>query len=301
MREISALTTWKRKIRKLVFVQRIATAKMRMLPDFLIIGAQKCGTTSLYRYLIQHPSITRAYAKEVHYFDANFGKGAAWYRAHFACSLYRSYVVHTRGKNHCLTGEATPDYFVHPLVPQRVSELVPQARLILLLRNPVDRAYSHYHKLVRVNKVEDLSFADAIKQVEGLSFEEAMDAEAERKEGAWRKSFGREQYLAINHPRKGYLYYGMYVNHLQRWMGFFSSKQILILRSQDLFADPPATVTRVLRFLELPARELGDYSNRNPGNYPDMDSATRKRLIDYFGPHNQRLYDYLGVDFGWHR
>src|SRR5215213_1565056 len=132
--------------------ERIETAHLRQLPNFIIIGAQRGGTTSLYRYLTEHPSIGAAYRKEVHFFDRHFDKGMAWYLAHFPA----------RGE-FPIVGEASPFYLFHPAVPGRIHAAVPQARFIALLRNPIDRAYSQYHMKSR-HDLETLSFEDALAQ-----------------------------------------------------------------------------------------------------------------------------------------
>ena len=143
------------------FLSRLASGHMRSLPDFIMIGGMKCGTTSLFQYLQQHPGVSRVYVEEVHFFDLHYGRGLNWYRAHFP----------VKGKGEAtICGDDSPYYIFHPLVPARVREDVPGAKLIALLRNPVDRAYSHYHHELRRGR-------------EDLSFEKALDREEERLEG----------------------------------------------------------------------------------------------------------------------
>ncbi|HEY9295730.1 MAG TPA: sulfotransferase domain-containing protein, partial [Phormidium sp.] len=163
-------------------------------PDFIIIGAQKCGTTSLYEYLIQHPQILAASKKEVHFFDLNFAKGVDWYRQQFKPVSQKS-----------ITGEASPYYIFHPLVPQRIYQLFPQVKLIVLLRNPVERAISHYYHEVRLG-FEDLGLEDAIAQ------------EPARLEGETAKILADETYYSYNHQHYTYLSRGVYVEQLNNWM-----------------------------------------------------------------------------------
>jgi hypothetical protein len=159
----------------------------------------------------------------------------------------------------------------HPHAAERMAEVIPQARLIALLRNPVDRTYSAYHHR-------------AIHRQEIETFEETVAA-----------CFGTS--------RQGFLSQSIYVNHLMRWSRFFSKEQMLVLKSEDFFERPRETLKPVLDFLDLPewepeASELRDRVNK--GKYEQkMDPAIRRRLEDYFEPHNRRLYEYLGVDFGW--
>lgn len=250
------------------------------LPDFLIIGAQKSGTTVLYRMLCPHPYVRRATQKEVHYFDHNFDKSLAWYRSHFLPPRKK------RG-GETITGEASPYYIAHSLAPERVASIVPQAKLIALLRNPVDRAYSHYHFAVRKGR-------------EHLDFDEALEIEEERLQEHRERIFARQGYWPDVPGRNSYLARGIYVDQLKRWHEFFDRDQLLVLKSEDYFGNMPGTLKAVIDFLELPAWEPKAPPVVNKGDYKErMRPETRERLCEYFGPHNQRLYEYLGVDFGW--
>lgn len=250
------------------------------LPDFLIIGAQKSGTTVLYRMLGPHPYVKRASQKEVHYFDHNFNKGLEWYRSHFSPQRLKN------GQK-IVTGEASPYYIAHSLAPERVARTVPQAKLIALLRNPVERAFSHYHFAVRKGR-------------EDLSFEEALKVEEERLQEHRERISARQGYWPAIPGRNSYLARGVYVDQLQKWHEFFDKEQLLVLKSEDYFSDMTGTLKRVLNFLELPAWEPEVKPTINQGGYKKrMRPETRERLQEYFEPHNQRLYEYLGVDFGW--
>jgi len=255
------------------------------LPDFIIIGAQRCGTTSLYKYLIEHPCVAPAFRKEVHFFDANFGRGLDWYRAHFPSVPYKYCAKQIRGHN-ILTGEASPYYIFHPHAPKRVREIVPRVKLIALLRNPVDRADSHYHLRVRDG-------------TETLSFEDALERELEMVNRERERITQDENYHSLAHQRYSYLSRGIYADQLEVWASLFPREQILVLRSEDFYADPPTALRNVLKFLNLPSWEPQDYEKHRQGRYPKMDPATRRRLVSYFEPHNQRLYEFLGVNFEW--
>jgi hypothetical protein len=248
-------------------------------PDFVIIGAQKCGTTFLYDLLSQHPQVEPAIKKEVHYFDRHFGKGVDWYRSHFPSPTWKE-------GQRSIAGEATPYYLFHPHAARRMAEIVPRARLIVLLRDPVDRAYSSYHHQVRAGR-------------ETLGFEEAIEAEETRLRGERERMLGDEQYASFNYQHFSYLSRGIYVDQLVQWSAFFSGDQTLVLKSEDLFDHVPYALRSVLSFLYLPSWIPATSEPRLKGSYRPMDSATRQRLRDYFEPHNRRLYEYLGVDFGW--
>lgn len=146
-------------------VCRILTAPIRVLPDFIIIGAQRAGTTSLFEYVSHHPCIGCSFGKELHFFDnlkGSFQKGLMWYRAHFPSYPYMYLAKKVRGRD-MITGEASPYYLFHPLAATRIARVLPRVKLIAILRNPVDRAYSHYHHNAKYKR-ETLSFEAALEK-----------------------------------------------------------------------------------------------------------------------------------------
>jgi hypothetical protein len=249
------------------------------LPDFIIIGSQKCGTTFLYDELARQPCVAPAITKEIHFFDFNFERGIDWYRACFARPRRQEY-----GQAR-ITGEASPYYIFHPLVARRIAAVAPQAKLIALLRNPVNRAYSHYQHEVRLG-------------FERLPFDQALAQEQARLRGEAERMQADAGYQSFTHAHYGYLTRGIYVDQLKRWRDLFPDRQLLILRSEDLYRDTPETIGRVLEFLGLPDRGAREYRKKTSA-YPKMDAATRSRLIRFFEPHNQRLADELGTNFAW--
>jgi hypothetical protein len=234
------------------------------LPDFVVIGAPKCGTTFFYHLLSKHPQVVPAVFKEPHYFDLLFDEGTEWYRRCFLPSRQEN------GRR-TITGEGTPGYLFHPRAAERMAEIIPRARLIALLRNPVDRTYSAYHHGAR-------------NRQRTRTFEEIVEA-------------------CFDDPHRKFLSQSIYVDHLVRWSRFFDREQMLVLKSEDFFEHPQGSLKLVLDFLDLPswepeASKLSD--KRNAGKYErTMDPAVRRRLEEYFEPHNRRLYEYLGEDFGW--
>jgi Sulfotransferase domain len=261
---------------------RLATALVRTLPDFIIIGAQKCGTTFLYQLLVQHPHVKPAFAKEVHYFDLNFRKGDNWYRSYFPLQM--------RNSRKYITGEASPYYLFHPHAPRRAWAVVPDAKLVVLLRNPVDRAYSHYQHQVKRVKAEAR---------ETLTFEEAIEVEERILPGEVSKMLQSEYYASATHRTRSYLSRGIYIDQLLVWSSFFQRKQMLILKSEDLFNDTTNALERMLDFLKIPHWAPETYSIPNKREYTGVSPLIRQRLDEYYKPHNQRLYEYLGVDLGW--
>ena len=247
------------------------------MPDFLILGAQKAGTTALYAYLRWHPAITGPSWKEVSYFDRHYARGERWYRGHFP--------LRSRERT---VGEASPGYLFHPLAPGRVRETVPDARLIVLVRDPVDRALSHYHHEVALGR-------------EPLSFEAALDAEAERTHGEAERMEREPGYFSHAWWDYTYVARGRYAEQLERWFAVFPREQLLVLASEELAADTEAAYRRVLAFLGADAHELAEYPRVYKQEYAEMAAETRRRLAREFEEPNRRLYELLGRDLGWTR
>jgi hypothetical protein len=253
------------------------TSPFRPLPDFLVLGAQKAGTTALYEYLRRHPQITGPSWKEVSFFDRHWARGESWYRGNFP-NLAR-----TRGK---LVSEASPSYVFHPLAPQRVQEVVPEARLIVLVRNPVDRALSQYNHEVALGR-------------EPLPFEEALDAEEERLRGEQERMAADPRYFSREWWSHTYKARGRYAEQLQRWLAVFLREQLLVLPTDDLGSDPAQAHAQVLEFLGASPQRLDSYPRVYEREYEPMKPETRERLAAEFEEPNRRLYELLGRDLGW--
>jgi hypothetical protein len=255
------------------------TGSLRGLPSVLIIGAQKSGTTSLFNYLVRHPDVLPSLRKEVHYFDFNYDRGLKWYRAHFP------YTHQLRRGT--LTLDASPYYQVHPLVPQRAAELLPGVKLVALLRNPVDRALSHYQHEVRGGR-------------ETLSFAEAIEKEPERLAGEEKRLREDPSYYSYNHHRYSYMQRGLYVEQLRRWVEHFPRSQLLVLQAESLFRAPAEVTGEVYRFLGLPPHKL---ELKKPfvqvGYDRQMPADLRSKLVNYFEPYNRELFQWLGQEYDW--
>jgi hypothetical protein len=244
-------------------------------PDFVIIGAQRGGTTSTHAYLSAHPRVTTAPTKEIHFLTDRHERGPAWYIGQFPKSL----------PNGSLTGEATPYALFHPLSPRRLHEIAPEAKLIVLLRNPVDRAYSHY-------------LHERALGVEHLTFAEALDAEPARLAGEEQKLVDDLTYSSFAHKHASYVARGDYASQLERWFTWYPRESFLIIRSEDLYVRTNATFNRVTSFLGLPDAEvpLAIY-NRTTG--PLLDPKLRQRLERHFAPASAALAELLGWDPAW--
>jgi surface polysaccharide O-acyltransferase-like enzyme len=240
-------------------------------PHFLIVGTQKGGTTSLYNYLIQHPNVHSAVVKEIHFFDEQQHWGMDWYLTHFPESLPEGDI----------TGEATPYYLFHPHVPQRIKHTLPDVKIIVLLRNPIERAFSHYQMMVR-RGVETLSFSEAIRAESGR-----IDVEYERMEQD-------EDYFSAACSQFSYLKRGLYSEQLERWFSLFAREEILVIRSEDLQRKTEVSYNQVLQFLQLPDWKLTDYFMHHEGGYQEeIDINTRTWLERYFEADQKKLAQLL--------
>ncbi len=260
------------------FLSRLASSGLRSPPAFLIIGGMKCGTTSLYQYLVQHPDVERGFVEEVHYFDLNYHRGPSWYRAHFPRG--------GKGGGGPIAGDDSPYYLFHPLVPERVARDLPDVRLIALLRDPVDRAYSHYNHEVRRGR-------------EPLPIEQALDREEARLSGEVERIEADGEYVSFEHHKHSYKARGRYAEQLHRWFEHIPRDRFLIVQSERMFRDPQSVLDQTLGFLDLPGMELETYDVFNPGSYPSLPEGTRDHLEDHFLPHNDDLYRLLGERYDW--
>lgn len=260
---------------------RMRTGRLGPLPSFLIIGFGKCGTTELYDRLIEHPNIRPSLRKEVNFFMNRYDEGVAWYRAHFP--------VEHRGHNsdRFVVGEASPGYVINPFAPTRIRDVVPEIKLIVLLRDPVARAYSHFHHLRRIGG-EPLP-----------TFEEALSAEPERLWGERERVYADPNYSRFAWYVHSYVTQGIYADFLPPWMEEFSTDQLLVVRSEDFFRDQVSTLRAITRFLELPDWAPRASRQHKAFSYQAMKSETRDQLRQVFAPHNERLFSLLGEDFGW--
>lgn len=248
-----------------------------MLPSFLIIGIQRAGTAPLFNILRQHPEVVGptgihenlSWSRELHFFDDRFERGLNWYRSCFP--LRTNQVVGRLKGTAVLAGEATSSYLYEPAVPERVAATLPDARMIALLRHPVERAYWHFESNRR-------------KGLETRSFEEALDAEDR---GA------PDEYAYVRR--------GFYADHLERWFAAFPRERFLVLRAEDLAAGPADTYAEVLTFLALRTWTPPRFPPINWMSPAPIDAALRGRLEDRFAEPNARLARLLGGESLWQR
>ena len=266
------------------------TSGLRTAPDFVIIGAKRGGTTSLYNYLLEHPSISplfpgRQHIKGIHYFDSEYARGLRWYYSHFPLAV-AGHVLARPWASPAIAGEASPYYLFHPLAAQRLRDEVPDVRIIVSLRDPVERAYSHYKERVRHG-------------AEPLSFEDALAAEPGRLSGEAERIVRDPSYRSKAHEDHSYLAQGRYLDMLPRWFALFPREQFHIVASEEFYADPERVVNDAWSFLGLPPGRLRSRKRYNYSPAPEIRPATRRRLQAAFAAHNKGLEELLERALPW--
>jgi hypothetical protein len=251
------------------FSARYLSADWRPLPHFVILGTQRGGTTSLYRWLATHPDVAPALKKEVHYFDGHYDKGLRWYRAHFP--------LRHRGR---ISGESCPYLLFHPLAPERVARDLPtETRFIVLLREPAERAVSQYWHWRQQGRFET------------ESLERAIELEPER------LALQRDRFLrgerSVEHIAFSYLARGEYAGQLRRWFDAVGRERILVLESERLSSDR-AVSEQVLDWLGLSPHGQPFPVTNAARRLEDTDPALMDRLRTHFEPHNRELFELLG-------
>ena len=263
----------------------IISAPLHVLPDFVIVGAMKGGSTSLYNFVTQHPDIARAAQKEIGYFANKYKYGEKYYRSYFPTKL-SAYLHKKQTHQKLLTGEASIAYLFFPAVPNRMKDLLPDIKLIIILRNPVDRAYSHYWLAKRLNN-------------ETFPFEKAVELEEERCAGEFERLLQDPYFIPTNFVNNSYLAGGIYADQLEHWFRCYNRNQFLFLSTEDFAKNPQQTLNQFFDFVGVRPLHAGNLKNLNVGNYEKMNESTRKFLVEYFKPHNKRLYKLLQRDFDW--
>jgi len=260
------------------------TGRTHLLPDFIIIGAARSGTTHLLGQLNAHPNVL-AGPRETHFFDSHrYTYGLSWYRLRFPTNKARR-EAYAQGLHPVLTGESSPSYLWHPHAPARIARGVPEARLLVLLRDPAARAASHWAWCLR-QCGETRTLREAVEAEIGEAGEEPrLRVPADKR---------------VNDPLV--VRRGLYQPQLERWLTHISRDRILVIQSERWFRDPPGVMAEVCDFLELPlqAQLPRVMRNRNKPHDP-YDPAVLARLREFYRPYNARLAEYLEMDLDWDR
>jgi hypothetical protein len=267
-----------------------STAFLRPMPDFLVLGTKRGGSTSAWRYLRQHPQVMPMVAawenlKSPHYFYWHYGRGRAWYRGHFPSRPARGLAARRAG-GPVVTGEASPYYLFNQYVPQRAARDMPDGKFVVLLRDPVKRAYSHYWERVD-------------NGIEPLTFEQALAAEPSRLEGEAEKMAAEPLYYSRPHDWYTYRERGVYAPQLRRWFEAVGRERVLVQVSEDLYRDPQGTMDTIFDFLGIARWEVPRFTRHNYRPADPMDPRVQEELREYYRPHNAELAELLGRDLPW--
>lgn len=245
----------------LKYIPRAITIPFRSFPNFIIAGVQKSGTTSLFDYICQHPNVNRPLRKEIHFWDNNEEKGVSWYKGHFPI----------RDKD-SITGESTPAYLWREDIAQKIHDLLPDCKIIIILRNPVERSFSEYLMNKKIGHEHE-------------TFEFAIEHEKER--------------LQKSHLF-GYIQKSIYLQQVKRYYDLFDKNQILVLSYDDLKSNPESITQQCYSFLGLDDFTPDCSVKLNvTKNKETLSESTRQHLHALFKPHNKKLYDFLGENYGW--
>lgn len=263
---------------------RKATSGLRALPDFIIAGAQKCGTSSLHNYLVQHPRLLAASIKEVHFFDGGLDPG--WDKYADGESLYRSYfpLRSTVKKKNALCFEASPDYLFNPLAAERMATLVPDARIIVLLRDPVERAISHYFHELRRGR-------------ESQPIEQAFALEDERIGSAIKNgNYKDTRFINLSYKTRG-----RYAEQLQRLFNYFPRENVKIFEAESFYENPMNVICSVLDFVDMDVShsKIDVKPIGKGGNKTNVPVGVRESLHEYFSEHNRSLAEMVQGGFRW--
>lgn len=264
----------------------MATSALRAEPDFLLVGAQRCGTTSLFRALLSHPHVRRAnFLKGVNYFDVNHHKGAAWYRAHFP--LRASTRRHAApGQTHAQVFEASGYYMFHPHAPARIAQELPDIKIVAMVRDPVERAFSAYkHESARGFETETL--------------EQALALEDQRVVPELDRMLADPQYQSDVYRHQAYRRRGHYAEQLQRFVDAFGRERVHVVQSELFFTQPVDEYSGLLRFLHLPLAMPASFDRYNPRPSAPLDDSVAADLRAHFAPHDRALEPFLPGPPSW--
>ena len=268
----------------------VATSGLRPPPELLVIGAKRGGTTSLWRYLDSHPGVLPTVPrlqniKGTYFFDENWGRGERWYLSHFPTKIARSLTERRLGYPP-VAFEASPYYLFHPLAAERARSVAPDALVVAVLRDPVERAFSHWKE--RRNHTEHLDFAAALA------------AERERTAGEEQRLIQGRIATSFAHRHETYVAQGCYAPMLERWIDAFGRDQLIVTAAEDFYADPQALCDQITDRLGLDRHVLDNTDPYNAEPSSDMQAGIRSGLRAQLAPHIEAVEDLLGRAMPWH-
>jgi LPS sulfotransferase NodH len=253
-------------------------------PDFLIIGAQKAGTTWLSYLLTQQAALAKPKIKEVHYFNRHYDLGERWYRSNFPTSVDVALKARQTGQGRVLRYEATPDYLFHATAPERIAADLPGIKLVALVRDPVSRAVSAYNHMARHG-------------LEARSLEDAILNEEAHLEAARRTSTTAYDHALVHHS---YVARGRYFDQVERFLRRFPAGDLKVFVYEDLVADPESGLLQLSDFLGVPLPLPERTAPQNTGRYdPRIDPGVERHIRDETEGSSAALFAMLGQPRRW--
>jgi hypothetical protein len=280
----SFFPVWTKDLSKeLISFSKMATLTEPAEIDFFMVGVMKSGTTSLYNYMIENPYIFPPLYKEIHYFDDRPHRSMSWYRSNFISKRQKESISKKAGKK-IATGEATPTYIFRRSIAEKIKKSFPDTRIIILLRNPVGRAYSEFNFIKRFYNIEEDFLSYASREIDWIQ----------------QQSFRHVEEIYQVYSKEPTLLRGVYHWFVKDYYDVFGRDKVMVINADDFFKNTDAVYRRTLNFLDIEYVELPKYEKYDQGNkYDKMSEEARKLVGDFYAPHNQALFDLIGEAYKW--
>ena len=250
-----------------------------------MVGASRSGTTSLFRALSSHPNVLRPAAnKGVRYFDLHYERPWSWYLGHFP--LRRTAAAHGHGGDRALTFEATGYYLFHPFAAERIAEHLPDVRIVAMVRDPVERAFSAWKH-------------ESARGYEWEPFERALELEDERLLGETERMARDVSYRSFCHQHHSHRSRGEYADQLERFFTLIPRDRVHVVVSESFFTEPEREYRALLDFLGLPAHEPASFERHNARPSSPMPAGVRSQLAQHYADGNARLERIVGRTLQW--
>ncbi len=254
------------------------TAAQRKLPDFLVIGGKRCGTTTLFEFLRQHQMIAEPVIDHMGFFDDNYSIGINYYKSFFP--------IKTEETAKKLDYDVTTSYLTSPFVAERVAKEIPNVKIIVLLRNPTSRAWSDYNASQKKDASEEefqTYIDDELQELEASDFEEKVS---------------KNDYN-MSEPFSNFIKKGLYAVYLKKWLKLFPRKNFLFISTESFSNDENKVFKQIFDFLGLSNFEIHKLQRMSKGNYEKLNPKIKNKLDLFFAPHNDELFKLINEKYDW--
>ena len=254
------------------------TAAQRKLPDFLVIGGKRCGTTTLFEFLRQHQMIAEPVIDHMGFFDDNYSIGINYYKSFFP--------IKTEETAKKLDYDVTTSYLTSPFVAERVAKEIPNVKIIVLLRNPTSRAWSDYNASQKKDASEEefqTYIYDYLQELEASDFEEKVS---------------KNDYN-MSEPFSNFIKKGLYAVYLKKWLKLFPRKNFLFISTESFSKDENKVFKQIFDFLGLSNFEIHKLQRMSKGNYEKLNPKIKNKLDLFFASHNDELFKLINEKYDW--